>query len=310
MTIEKNTKINRKKVQEIVRSQSNKTMIAVFCEYQMPNDFFAPLKNLKFQIFQGDTSDNKTNRAKLSNFVCKCLEKLGGVVAAIADTHVDKGGYFIGIDLGHTTHGEEKFSNFATVIFDHRGLFIGSYVVEKIPQQENLNENHCILAFKELAFILEGKNLQRPKSIVVHRDGKLHSADISSLKNALNNVWGEITIDIVEIIKSGFPIIAMKDDKGKVINPKSGYSYQDNEHRYSILVTNTQADEHSVVINPIIVKHKYWNTDFNKIVDQVYWFTKIYTNNLYNSTRLPATTLKANNIVGTSIKQHKPTYLG
>jgi len=114
----------------------------------------------------------------------------------------------------------------------------------------------------------------------------------------------------VEIIKSGFPVIAMKDDKGNAINPSSGSSYQDNEHKYSILVTNIQAEEHSAVISPIIIKHKSGNTDFNKIVDQVYWFTKVYTNNLYNSTRLPATTLKANNIVGTSAKQHKSTYLG
>ena len=102
----------------------------------------------------------------------------------------------------------------------------------------------------------------------------------------------------------------MKNDKGTAVTPPSGNSYQDNDHKYSILVTNSQAEEQSAVISPIIIKHKFGNTDFNKIIDQVYWFTKIYTNNLYNSTRLPATTLKANNIVGTSKKQHKSTYLG
>ncbi|MDQ1089457.1 hypothetical protein [Siphonobacter sp. SORGH_AS_1065] len=310
ITIDKNAEINREQVQEIIRTQTNKTMIAVFCKYQMPRDFFEPLKNFKLQIYQGDTSDNRQNRAKLSNFVCKCLEKLGGVIAAIADTHTGESGYFIGIDLGHTTHGEEKFSNLATVIFDHRGLLIGNYIVKQIPRKENLIENHCITAFKKLAGILTKGRLQQPKYIVIHRDGKLHSTDITVLTNAIRNVWGEITIDIVEIIKSGFPVIAMKDEKGIAINPSSGSSYQDNEHQYSILVTNIQAEEYSAVISPIIIKHKFGNTDFNKIVDQVYWFTKVYTNNLYNSTRLPATTLKANNIVGTSTKQHKPTYLG
>ena len=308
--IDKNGEINREQVQEIIRTQTSKTMIAVFCKNQMPNNFFEPLKNLKLQIYQGDTSDNKQNRAKLSNFVCKCLEKLGGVIAAIADTHIGEDAYFIGIDLGHTTHGEEKFSNLATVIFDHRGLLIGNYVVKRIPRKENLIENHCIAAFKKLAGILKKGSLQQPKHIVIHRDGKLHSTDINVLTNAICNVWGDIKIDIVEIIKSGFPVIAMKDEKGNVINPPSGSSYQDNEHKYSILVTNIQAEEYSAVISPIIIKHKFGNTDFNKIVDQVYWFTKVYTNNLYNSTRLPATTLKANNIVGTSTKQHKPTYLG
>jgi hypothetical protein len=310
LIIEKNEEIYREQVQEIIRAQANKTMIAVFCKYQMPRDFFEALKNLKIQIYQGDTSDNKQNRAKLSNFVCKCLEKLGGVVAAIADTHTDESGYFIGIDLGHTTHGEEKFSNLATVIFDHRGLLIGNHVLKKIPRKENLIESHCITAFKKLAVVLTKNKLKQPKSIVIHRDGKLHSTDITSLTNSIRSVWGEITIDIVEIIKSGFPIIAMKDEKGIAVNPSSGSSYQDNEHKYSVLVTNIQAEEQSAVISPIIIKHKFGNTDFNKIVDQVYWFTKVYTNNLYNSTRLPATTLKANNIVGTSSKKHSPTYLG
>jgi hypothetical protein len=132
---------------------------------------------LKHQIYQGDTSDNKQNRAKLSNFVCKCLEKSGGIIAAIADTHTNENGYFIGIDLGHTTHGEEVFSNFATVIFDHHGLLIGHTIEKEIPRKENLIENHCITAFKKLAGFLIENNLPPPKSLVIHRDGKLHSTD-------------------------------------------------------------------------------------------------------------------------------------
>ena len=310
ITIDNNTNINPEQVQEIIRTQHYKTMITVFCKHQIPKDFFEPLINLKLQIYQGETFDTKQNRAKLSNFVCKCLEKLGGIVAAIADTYINENGYFIGIDLGHTTTGEEKFSNLAMVIFDHRGLLIGSYIEKKIPRKENLIENNCITAFKKLGNILTKNNLLQPKQLVIHRDGKLHSEDITSLTNSIRQVWGDIKIDIVEIIKSGFPVIAMKDEKGAAISPSSGSSYQDTNNKYSILITNTQADENSEVISPIIIKHKYGNTDFNKIVDQVYWFTKVYTNNLYNSTRLPATTLKANNIVGTSTKKHKPTYLG
>jgi len=308
--VDKNSEIKREVVQSIINTHSNKTLVAVFCKYQLPRDFFEPLANLKFQIYQGDTSDNKQNRAKLSNFVCKCLEKTGGVIAAIADTYTENNGYFIGIDLGHSTHGDEKYSNLATVIFDSKGLLIGNYIIKKLPRKENLIEIDCITAFNKLASILTKNNLVQPKSVVIHRDGKLHSNDITSLTNAVRNVWGEINIDVVEIIKSGFPVIAMKDNYCNVVNPSSGSSYQDNDNRYSILVTNIQAEEKSAVISPIIIKHKLGNTDFHKIVDQVYWFTKVYTNNLYNSTRLPATTLKANNIVGTSKKQHKPTYLG
>lgn len=310
ISIKQNEKINREQIQKIIKSEQHKTMVAVFCKYQMPRDFFEPLKNIKSQIYQGDTDNNNQNRAKLSNFVCKCLEKLGGVVSAISDSHVGASGYFIGIDLGHTTVGQDKFSNLAMVIFDYRGLLIGNYILRGIPRKENLIESDCIILLKSLSNIIAKKNLPKPTELIIHRDGKLHSEDMTSLLNSIRQVWGNIKVDIVEIIKSGFPVIAIKNEKGELINPASGSSYQDNEHKYAILVTNIQADEQSAVISPIIIKHKFGDTEFNNIVDQVYWFTKVYTNNLYNSTRLPATTLKANNIVGTSLKQHKPTYLG
>ena len=308
--IPKNGQIDSQKILSLIEGKPNKTMIALFCQYQMPKDFFDPLRKFKFQIYQGETSNSKQNRAKLSNFTCKCLEKLGGIVAVIADTYISEKGYFIGIDLGHTTTGDEKFSNLAVVIFDNHGIFIGKSVVEKIPRKENLIINNCIAAFEELSRLLKRKKLHQPKQIIIHRDGKLHSADVASLSNAVLKVWGDIQLDIVEIIKSGFPVIAMKDESGNAISPASGSSFQDNEHKYAILVTNTQADEHSAVIKPIIIKHKFGEIDFNNIVEQVYWFTKIYTENLFNSTRLPATTLKANNFVGTSKKQHRATYLG
>ena len=307
--IEQDGIIDGENIKKIREAEISKTMVVVFCKYQMPKDFFDPIKNTKIQIYQGETTDNHQNRAKLSNFVCKCLEKLGGVVSAISDTYTADDGYFIGIDLGHTTVGDEKFSNLATVIFDNHGLLIGDYVVKNIPRKENLIESNCLMAFKNLSKLLSKNKLPNPKHLILHRDGKLHSKDILSLTSAIQKVWREIEIDIVEIIKSGFPVVAMKKEN-VAINPASGNSYQDNGHKYAILVTNIQADDKSAVISPLIIKHKFGNTDFNKIVDQVYWFTKVYTNNLYNSTRLPATTLKANNIVGTSIKQHKPTYLG
>lgn len=302
--------IQRAKIQEVISAESNKTMIAVFCRYKLPNEYFAPVKSFKFQIYQGDTSDNAQNRPKLSNFVCKCLEKLGGVVTAISDTHVSKESYFIGIDLGHTTVGDEKFSNLAMTIFDKRGLLISTHIEKELPRKENLIEDDCIRSFQQLSTTLSNKGLSKPKQLIIHRDGKLHSNDIIALTNSIQAVWRNIKIDIVEIIKSGFPVIVMKDENGRAINLESGSSYQNDQHKYSILVTNTQADDHSTIIRPLIIKHKYGDTDFHKIVDQVYWFTKVYTSNLYNSTRLPATTLKANNIVSTSTKQHKATYLG
>lgn len=298
--------INDAQISKMLGTEKKRTLLAVFCRYKMPKDDLAPLKGFKYQLYQGETDDNRQNRAKLSNFSCKCLEKLGGITAAIAETFLPDDGYFIGIDLGHTANGSERFSNLALTLFDHRGLLMGNSIQKQIPLQENLLETYCLNALQSLSKKIEKK----PKHIVIHRDGRLHKKDIDILVKAISSIWGEILIDIVEIIKSGYPVIALKKEKNKVVNPLSGSSYQDHTHKYAILVTNAQADTQSQVINPIIVKHKYGQTDFHTIVEQVYWFTKIYTNNLYTSTRLPATTLKTNNIVGTSKKVHNSTYLG
>ena len=163
----------------------------------------------------------------------------------------------------------------------------------------------------ELNKIILNKKLVSPTHIIIHRDGKLHHSDVESLSESIKDIWGnETSIDIVEIIKSGYPVMVYKNDAGKAENLQSGWAYQDIKNKYALLVTNTQADEYENLIRPIVIKHRYGNTDFTQIINQIYWLTKIYTNNLYYCTRLPATTQKANNIAGTSDKVHQASYLG
>lgn len=300
-----------KDLETIIGKNKNKILIVVITKYKMPLGYFDPLKGFKYQIFQGEIENSNQSRAKMSNFTCKCLEKLGGIVTSISDTSLDEAGYFIGIDLGHTTYSGEKYSNLAMAMFDNRGIIIGKTIVEKLPRKENLIEEYCTIALKQLSEnFKKNKGLKTPKHIVFHRDGKLHNNDINILKTSVDKVWVDISIDVVEIIKSGYPLMLLKLEKNMISNPAPGNSFQDANKKYGILVTNAQADERDITISPLIIKHKFGNIPFNKIVDQVYWLTKVYTNNLFNSTRLPATTLLANNIVGTSTKVHRASYKG
>ncbi|MFN8117107.1 MAG: Piwi domain-containing protein [Bacteroidia bacterium] len=308
--INKDMNFNESELSSVLGKNKGNSLIAVFTKYKMPLDYFLPLKGFKYQIYQGTLDDNERDRPKVSNFACKCLEKLGGVIAVIGNTSLGKGGYFIGIDLGHSTIGKDKFSNLAMALFDNHGILIGKTLVEKLPRKENLNIESCELAFKNLDQIVTKKKLAKPDHVIIHRDGKLHSNDIAIIKDSINKIWPGIILDVVEIIKSGYPLMILKLEQNEIANPVSGTSFQDNKKKYGILVTNAQADERDLTLNPIIIKHKTGNMPFNEIVEQVYWLTKIYTNNLYNSTRLPATTLLANNIVSTSSKIHRASYLG
>jgi len=318
-TIIKETKEDPRTISELIRDEiipkiekiKGKFLIAIFSKFKMPNDTFKYIRRYEKQIFNGLANDSsKQGDIVLSNFVCKCLEKLGGQVAAIDNTFLDESGIFLGIDLGHSTHGEERKSNLAGVTFDCHGNLLGKFMVPDLDRKENLTKIGLDLLLSGLKRKMSNKFPRALKHVVIHRDGKLHSGDLVLLKESISTNWGDCEIDVVEVIKSGYPLVLERNQDKKLAVPESGSFYVDTKNKYAILITNDQVRERNKTVNPIIIKHKMGSLDFHKIVEQVYWFTKIHTQGIHNPTRLPATTLKANNIVSTSRKTHIPTYLG
>ncbi|MBC8319546.1 MAG: hypothetical protein H8E34_02365 [Bacteroidetes bacterium] len=290
----------------IRRKYKKKFLAAIFTEYQQPNDFIEPLKKSRtsYQIYLG-AIDN----FKLSNFTVKCLEKLGGHLSVINNSQENELTYFVGIDLGHSQNERGKFSNLALVFFDNKGTFIHSAINKNLPRNEAISSEVIWSCFTSFRKHLKQNNLPYPEKLIIHRDGKLHPDDIKSIVKQSKKQLSVDNVEVLEIIKRGYPVFACFDKEvGAYMNLKSGDCFLYND--YAILITNIQADEKNAIVNPIIIKHKIGTDNMEKLTEQVYWFTRIYTNNLYNSTRLPATTLKANNIVGTSLKVHYATYEG
>lgn len=293
------------------KENKRKFIVAIFTKYKQPTDTFHALKNISYQLYHGRASEkSEQSKLTLSNFVCKCLEKLGGQIAAIDNTFLEENGIFLGIDLGHTTHGEERKSNLAGVTFDNHGNLIGKSVVKGLSRKENLTKEGLDQLIRDLKNKMANKLPENLTHVVIHRDGKLHSEDLELLKASIFEHWNPCKLDVVEIIKSGYPIIVERNEQNELKTPPSGSFFMDQANRYAILITNDQVKEKGQTINPIIIKHKLGALDFNTIVEQVYWFTRVHTQGIHNPTRLPATTLKANNIVGTSKKTHRATYLG
>ena len=290
---------------ELTKNKDRLTLNAIFTQNEIPNVFFERLFDSRhvFQIYTGVPEPYK-----LDNFTVKCLCKTGGILNVIDDLFEPESTYFIGIDLGHG----KDFSVIGLTLFDYQGIQL-KHEVSSCFHNESLDPFPLkILIFKLYTFVCINK-LAVPRKIIIHRDGKSQKYDIDRLVTSIMMIFNVINIDIVEIIKSGYPIIGVFDDINKKYStPDSGYYFKDRDENYAILVTNTQVkkSERDRTLNPIIVKQVYGKTEFENIVEQVYWFTKVYTNNLYNSSRLPATTEKANNIVGTGIKRFRSTYLG
>jgi len=306
--LQSNTSPDLTHILERMQALSDKRfLLCIFTNHSLSPDFFMPFskKKLQFQTYQGSFE-----KYKLSNFAIKSLDKLGGIICAINNTFENENTYFLGIDLGHSQNKEERFSNLGVTIFNNNGILIKQHVNKKIRKDESITSESISPAFTVFKSYLNEHKKKMPDKLIIHRDGKLHNRDIENIVNQAKEHFETKDIDIVEIIKSGFPVIAGFEKKdGAYLNLSSGSCWIHCSERYAILITNVQSNENNGIANPVIIKHRYGKTDFKQLITQLYWFTKIHTNNLYNSTRLPATTQKANNLVGTG-KKRQATYLG
>ena len=121
---------------ELKKQFGGKILLAIFVKYKLPKYFMKSFYSigLRFQIYQGDI-----NTYKLSNYSVKCLEKIGGILNIIDNTFEDETTYFLGIDLGHTTVKNEKFSNLGLALFNNKGILLCHFVNKNIPRNEVIN---------------------------------------------------------------------------------------------------------------------------------------------------------------------------
>lgn len=302
----KHQNIESDQLKEIVRDHPN-VLFIILTDETVPIPFIEKLKNtrVRFQIIK-EPVDN----FMLSNFAVKCLSKLGAKIAALSEMNVPKDTCFVGIDLGHSHQSNSKSNKGSSMVFvfyNNLGDKMWQYRMDNIELDESLKEEYILFMLVQFKNTLALLKKELPSQFIFHRDGKVHRKDIQYLLKACQSVFETEKVDIVEIIKSGYPYLYKKNGVG-YINLESSYCFMSQEHNYAILVTNDQKIEPHDVHHPIVIKRKHGVTPFNIIVSQVYWFCKVYTNNIYFPTRLPATTETANNLAGTGVKGYKATY--
>lgn len=259
---------------------------------------------IRYQIMQ-----LPTDQYRLSNFAVKCLHKLGAKVSRIKDSGLPKDGYFVGIDLGHfhKTKDQAGYSSLIMVFYNTHGEHLFSTNLKDLPLNEALHKEAIHDALGMFKKHLTDSKVNMPTQLIFHRDGKLHSNDTAILNEGVSSTFGITDVNIVEIIKSGHPyLFTQKDHRSH--NALSGQYWAIKDKDYALLITNDQQTSPDEALKPIVIKRKYGQLSFELIISQVYWFCKIYTNNIYYPTRLPATTELANNRAGTGTKQYKASY--
>lgn len=200
----------------------------------------------------------------------------------------DKDHIFIGIDLGH--NHQDDLSNLTLIAIDNQGCFINSY------RKKGLENNEAI-PYIELNKGLRSLLSQsvNPMHITIHRDGKFQEG-IEYYHRVMREL-GITKYTLVEVTKTGTPLIgfhSINHGKNIYLDGFSGYYIYIDEISY--LITNDQSLKTKTAPSPLKIKKIYGYKKITELTEEIYWLTKAYSINIFESSKLPITTVLANNL--------------
>lgn len=206
----------------------------------------------------------------------------------------DSNHIFVGIDLGHD-HKKKK-SKLTFVAVNNQGCLISYAHRDDLPLREQLPRKIIQECLKELIKKIKKKI---PKltinNLTIHRDGILQEAETDYFKEIIPRL-GIQQFNLVEIVKSGTPLIGFCSEVNgntRYIDGFEGYYVYINNISY--LITNDQSLDTQTAPEPICIKKIYGYKSITQITDEVFWLTKPYSINIFRPSKLPITTLLANN---------------
>jgi len=195
---------------------------------------------------------------------------------------------FIGIDLGH--NHTRKISNLTLTAIDNHGCIIKSYEKKELP----LNE---VISLMELqnAFTYLFKNIDtKEKQITVHRDGIFKELDNF---HAIFQELGIKSYNLVEVIKGEVPLIGFRlIDESNVLYLDGFEGYYVYIDDLSYLITNDQSLNTGTSPTPLKIRKRFGYKSITQLTEEIYWLTKPYSINIFLPSKLPITTLLANNL--------------
>ncbi len=199
---------------------------------------------------------------------------------------------FIGIDLGHN-HKTRK-SNLTFTAINNQGCFIDCVKADDIEMNEMIPMTIVQKTFKRLFTKVREKNLSI-QNITVHRDGRFFE-DITEFSKAVKSATessASININLVEVIKNEVPLIGFKNNELYLDSFEGLYFFSGDT---SYLVTNDQSLNTKTAPKPLKIRKVLGDKPIEQLTEEIYWLTKPYSINLFMPSKLPLTTLLANNL--------------
>jgi hypothetical protein len=273
-----------------VNKENKKLFIALFSSGHISNEYF---KNVKLTIINRSVYCGLLDNFALSNFALNCLKRLGGIPAILQLPSTLNQTIFVGIDLGHQHIDiNNKFTILALSFVSHTGEILHEETISNLPLNEALAPRAFDKAIQNFLGCTQDKGL-KVKDFIIHRDGKCHDGDVELITTTFQSSFPTSKLDIVEIMKSGFPAF-VNFNAAKFQNQPSGSFWFTDQLGYGILVTADQEAAKDQLLNPLIIRKAYGESNISDLISQVYWLAKINIKNLYFVSRLPLTVQLAN----------------
>lgn len=237
------------------------------------------------RLFMEDAKrDGTATKYYLQNIVLGILGKTGGVPWIVNKMPSDAD-CFVGLDVAMVDKGIHYPA--CSVVFDSRGRMLG-FFKPRVPQRgEKITTELLQDIFDQVILSYEQTYGEKPKSIVVHRDGFSNE----------NADWYEhyfkaqgIKYSIIEVRKNiGAKLV---EENGGNLNPDIGACVF-NENRAYLVTTLMKNKKGSP--NPLLIEKNYGDISMEDAVAQILYLTQLHVGSTQKP-RLPVTTDYADKI--------------
>lgn len=154
---------------------------------------------------------------------------------------------------------------------------------------------------------------EKLRHLVIHRDGLLQADELAILEALMPELQAEglQSLDVAEILKSGFDRAAMFDSRQqKWINPRRGWAWPVSATAVEIMTTGSTElkGSRNFVPRPITLRRQLGNTRLGILAAQVYWLSEMHIGST-QTVRLPITTYYADAAAIAALEGLLPTGL-
>lgn len=205
---------------------------------------------------------------------------------------------FIGIDIGY---GEDQdISTAVFILLDCYGRRMRS-TRARWPRNERIDTEEFRKRISYLLRYFTSRVGQFPLRIVIHRDGR-YFEELEALTAVLESLRVP-SYDLVAVIKSGVPIMAVLGQSQSILSPPEGSTVIFDNTAW--LVSSNKSGRMGNSPVPIQVVHERGDGDIRELAEQVYWLCQVYDGSVFNAYKLPITTRLADRYAGHPARHSK-----